>query len=199
MYNIFSGKKYTKNIIRKKRSPLRPCICKVKDIDCLSLNQKRAGVIVYDIDNNTGKLELCWGVDHNYGSLTDFGGGVKNCDNTVLHTALREFKEETYGAFNFEYENPIMDVRILNSIAVFTDDIFILFLRLKYCEKVLMENYKILFRKARRRETRDLYFMDIKKFYKGLNEETPWIFFPIRDILKTCFEDLLKILVRTEN
>lgn len=53
----------------------------------------RVGVIPYVVINN--KLMVCLGIDTNSGDLTDFGGGLKKADRTVLKGAFREFKEES--------------------------------------------------------------------------------------------------------
>ena len=52
---------------------------------------ERAGIIPYTkIDD---KKYFCLGVDAKYGTLTDFGGGVKRIENFVL-AACRELEEE---------------------------------------------------------------------------------------------------------
>lgn len=180
--------KYKRN--RQRRIPLNPQIFKVRDVNWSVQKQKRAGVIVYNIDPNNNDLEICLGKDTAHGSLTDFGGGVKNGDPTVIHAALREFEEETYGAFNFKSEDPMSDPKILESIVAFTEDIIILFLKLDYNKDLINVKYHNLLLNARKKETNGLLFLNKDGFCEGLNGGNPWIFFPIRDFLNICADDL---------
>lgn len=182
-----SDNKYRKN--RARREPLNPQIFKVKDVDWSSQKQKRAGVIVYKIDENK-EIEICLGKDTVHGSLTDFGGGVKNSDLTVIHAALREFYEETYGAFKYESLDPSSDPKIQNSIVVFTDDIIVLFLELDYFKDSINLEYQEGLSNARKKETNGLFFLNKDGFCEGIQGGEPWIFFPIRDFLKICVDDL---------
>lgn len=87
----------------------------------------RAGIIPYTkIDD---KKYFCLGVDAKYGTLTDFGGGVKRIENFVL-AACRELEEESLGIFNFTTPELIEKVR-KNSITVYDLNTAILFLEVK--------------------------------------------------------------------
>ena len=88
---------------------------------------ERAGIIPYTkIDD---KKYFCLGVDAKYGTLTDFGGGVKRIENFVL-AACRELEEESLGIFNFTTPELIDKVR-KNSMTVYDFNTAILFLEVK--------------------------------------------------------------------
>lgn len=87
------------------------------------LMQKRAGIIPY-IVNNEGQRIYALGVDTRFGSLTDFGGGVKKGKETVIEAALREFKEETLGVFK-----NVSNKSIKNDVAIYNDNILIIFVK----------------------------------------------------------------------
>lgn len=71
---------------------------RVKTIDWKKYKPFRAGVIPYVVYR--GKLLFCAAVDRKTGDLTDFGGGVSyKKDRSALIGALREFAEESLGAF----------------------------------------------------------------------------------------------------
>lgn len=63
----------------------------------------RAAVIPYVIKD--GKIYFLLAIDAGSGDFTDFGGGVKQYEQS-LGAALREFKEETGGVFGDLYDNP---------------------------------------------------------------------------------------------
>jgi len=99
-------------------------ISKVKDILPHDLTQKRAGVIVYKLIKD--KIFMGLGIDSQHGSLTDFSGGIKSSDRDVIAGGLREFNEETLGIFG-----SIDPERVNNSIAVYSQDMMIIFLKVE--------------------------------------------------------------------
>jgi hypothetical protein len=68
---------------------------------------KRAGIIPYTIIED--KKYFCLGVDSKYGTLTDFGGGIKK-DEHFITGACRELEEESLGIFNFTSKEDIENV-----------------------------------------------------------------------------------------
>lgn len=64
------------------------------------IQTKRAGVIPYIIIKK--ELYFLLGVDKESHDLTDFGGGVKKGETTLMG-AIREFKEESRNIFKFHY------------------------------------------------------------------------------------------------
>lgn len=92
-----------------------------------SIKFKRAGVIPYtQIDD---KKYFCMGIDYKYGTLTDFGGGVKRIENFV-EAACRELEEESLGIFDFTTPEKMDKVR-KNSITVYDSSTAIIFLQVK--------------------------------------------------------------------
>lgn len=92
-------------------------------------NPRRVGIIPYTI--RRGGPYFCLGRDRRYQSLTDFGGGLKRSDVTPIKGALREFDEETLGAFG-----DISDY-IKSALAVFDKSMLILFVRID-CNPLLI-------------------------------------------------------------
>lgn len=87
----------------------------------------RAGIIPYTIINN--KKYFCLGVDAMYGTLTDFGGGVKRYEHFV-EAACRELEEESLGIFNFTSKELMEKVR-KNSTTIYDCNTAIIFLHVK--------------------------------------------------------------------
>ena len=84
----------------------------------------RAGVIPYTIKD--GKKYFLLGIDAKFGTLTDFGGGVKRGEN-FIEAACRELDEESLGIFNFLHPERMKEVR-QNSTTVYDDNSAIIFL-----------------------------------------------------------------------
>ena len=87
----------------------------------------RAGIIPYTVINN--KKFFCLGVDAMYGTLTDFGGGVKRSENFV-EAACRELEEESLGIFDFTTKE-LMDKVRKNSTTIYDSYTAIIFLNVK--------------------------------------------------------------------
>jgi hypothetical protein len=87
----------------------------------------RSGVIPYTFID--GVKHFCMGIDFTYGTLTDFGGGVKKNENFLL-AALRELYEESLGIFDFLYKQDL-DKISKNSIAVYDEKMCIFFIDVK--------------------------------------------------------------------
>ncbi len=87
----------------------------------------RSGVIPYTrID---GLRYFCMGIDFTYGTLTDFGGGIKKNENFIL-ASLRELYEESLGIFNFLYKEDIEKIKE-TAIAVYDEKMCIFFIDVK--------------------------------------------------------------------
>ena len=69
----------------------------------VSMIPRRAGIIPFTIQPISKKLWFCLSRDSKTKELGDFGGGVK-CYETPIKGAVREFKEETLGSFNIDYD-----------------------------------------------------------------------------------------------
>lgn len=86
---------------------------------------KRAGIIPYR-QSHPG-IRLLLGVDTPTGEDTDLGGGVKTSDCGSIHAGIREFSEESFGIFG-----KIRPNELNNCLAVFNEELLIIFLPLKY-------------------------------------------------------------------
>jgi len=87
----------------------------------------RSGVIPFTIIDD--KKYFCLGIDAKYGTLTDFGGGVKR-DEHFVSAACRELEEESLGIFDFRSEE-CMDKLIKNSVTVHDGNTAIIFINVK--------------------------------------------------------------------
>lgn len=96
----------------------------VEDIDWSLQKQKRSGVIPYfKIDE---EIYFIMGVDSVSLDYADFGGGVCDYkDKNSIHTALREFEEESLSIFgNFSFED------VQKQYVIHDQNMLILFLNL---------------------------------------------------------------------
>jgi len=87
----------------------------------------RAGVIPFTIIDS--KKYFCLGVDTKYGTLTDFGGGVKR-DEHFLTAACRELEEESLGIFDFKSKD-CMEKLQKNSITIHDGNTAIVFVNVR--------------------------------------------------------------------
>lgn len=67
---------------------------KVKKFNAKKYDGRRGGIFIYS------EGTYFFGLDRKSNDLTDFGGGKDSKDQSILHTALREFHEETFGVLN---------------------------------------------------------------------------------------------------
>jgi len=86
-------------------------------------NFLRAGVIPFTIKED--KKYFCLGIDAKYGTLTDFGGGVKRNEH-FLNAACRELEEESLGIFDFR-SNECMEKLNSNSLTIHDNNTAIIF------------------------------------------------------------------------
>jgi hypothetical protein len=86
----------------------------------------RSGVIPFTV--NDGKKFFCLGIDEKYGTLTDFGGGVKRGEH-FLDAACRELEEESLGIFDFRSESCIEKLKT-NSITIHDCNTAIVFINI---------------------------------------------------------------------
>nr|QBK89882.1 MAG: NUDIX hydrolase [Pithovirus LCPAC101] len=105
-------------------------ICKIENLPKNIINQskknriERSGVIIYTICDN--KFYFGLGVDHESGDITDFGGGIKKKDFSLIDGTLREFTEESLGVFGkFSHDE------IEKCICVYNQHTMIVFIPLK--------------------------------------------------------------------
>jgi hypothetical protein len=87
----------------------------------------RSGVIPYTVIDDV--RYFCMGIDFTFGTLTDFGGGVKKNENFLL-AALRELYEESLGIFDFLYKQDFEKIKS-HSISVYDEKMCILFVDVK--------------------------------------------------------------------
>lgn len=100
----------------------------VATVDWASLQQRRAGIIVYsETKTPTGGIrrQFWLGEDVKSSDVTDFGGGVSyKKDGNALNGALRELNEESHNVFGTFSEDAIK-----KGIVVYNREMIIIFLR----------------------------------------------------------------------
>lgn len=97
---------------------------KIKDINPDEIKTRRAGVIVYSVDNVNKEIYFYMGIHKDSGDLTDFGGGVQLNENSIKG-GIREFTEESHGVFGKYQINDIQEC-----YAAYNQRIIIMFLRI---------------------------------------------------------------------
>jgi len=100
------------------------------------LSQKRAGIVPYRIDQK-GQIRFIWGIDTGSSDITDLGGRTESNDRDSLDTAIREFREESFGVFG-----RITRDQIGRSLAIYRKDLLIIFVRLDYDPQVIMNLFQ---------------------------------------------------------
>lgn len=124
------------------------------------LSQKRAGIVPYRIDKD-GSVHLMWGVDTLSNDLTDFGGRTESKDRDSIDTAIREFKEETYGAFG-----NVTREQLGRSIAIYRKDILMVFVRINYDVQQVMNKFVERSRLTNQTEITSLIELDRYEFMR---------------------------------
>ena len=158
-------------------------IKKLKEIKSYEFTQKRAGVIVYTILN--GKIYFCMGVDYVHGSLTDFSGGIKSSEETVISGAFREFKEESLGIFP-ELSSDIIE----NSIAVYSNAMMTIFLRMKVNMTLMYNSFTTRVVNVYKPEIKELVWITRNKFFLFIKENDPdKIYHKVLVLINTAYSE----------
>jgi len=122
----------------------------------------RSGVIPYTVINE--KKYFCLGVDAKYGTLTDFGGGVKRGEDFVV-AGCRELEEESLGIFDFTSEENIKKVRE-NSITIYDSSLAVIFIDVKVDNmNQISELYHLLSMKQTRLENSGIIWIPEDVFF----------------------------------
>jgi len=97
---------------RKRVRTKRIRITTVKEVNWAKVVADRSGVIPFTIQDR--ELYFCLGIDRKTSDLTDFAGQRKATDPSSLWTGIREFREESKGAFgNLYSESKFQDAKCL--------------------------------------------------------------------------------------
>ena len=107
----------------------------VEKLDLKNIKVRRAGVIIYTIENGTMYFGL--GLDSRSHDLTDFGGGVVyKTDYNVIRGALREFEEETLGIFeSLSFED------IKHCLVMHDDNNLIIFMHINMNPNIICQEF----------------------------------------------------------
>ncbi len=122
-YKLITRRIDKNKICHKSRRELQVHTCKVKDVKMNNEGNIRSGAIIYTYYN--GKTYFCLGIDSIYGDLTDFSGGVKKEDFSIISGGLRELYEESQGVFGDFHPSDVED-----SISFHTKNMLTMFIKM---------------------------------------------------------------------
>lgn len=137
--------------------------CKVKDIPTKINEQKesfrieRSGVIVYTIYNN--KYYFGLGIDHDSGDITDFGGGIKKKDHSLIDGTLRELAEESLGVFGRVTPNEIDEC-----VCVYNQNTMVVFIPLIVNKEKVMNVFKHRLKYVKEPEVDSIFWITKETF-----------------------------------
>lgn len=157
-YKLITRRIDQNRIRHKSRKELEVYTSKVKNLKMTNEGNIRSGAIIYT--HYRGKTYFCLGIDSIYKDLTDFSGGVKKDDPSIIDGGLRELFEESQGIFGeFKYE----DVR--ECLCIHTKNMLTMFIRME----IDMEECKYIFEERIHNfegnlEVSDIIWLDTKEF-----------------------------------
>ena len=141
----------------------------------LSLRPQRAGVIIYTIVNNV--YYFGFGVDSEYGELTDFGGHVNyGKDKNAINGALREFREESL-IFNYQYKD------LLNELIIYDDKNAVLFINVNQSPESITEQFHKKLKMAKKPEVNDIKWLSLDELKIQLNKSHGLIYNRVKTVL----------------
>jgi hypothetical protein len=134
--------------------------------------------------------KFCFGVDFQYGTLTDFGGKIKNGE-TIADAALREFEEESLNILK------LTKVDISHCICVYNNQLLIIFAKVDININELNYKFNLTVEQEynlnKRIEISKLKWMNEEMLLKELN--VPYVIFePVRSLLNNKIGEVLECL-----
>lgn len=137
----------------------------VCDIDLRKVKPSRAGIIVYTTYRD--RVLFCMGTDTATKDLTDFGGGINyKKDFDAVGGAIREFGEESLNVFGK------LDRKDLNNcLAVYSDNIMIIFVRINVFPKVISSIFKERVKNEKNPEVSKLSWLTTDQLYQYIRNE----------------------------
>lgn len=157
------------------------------DLKILTKNLRalRGSLVPFTIVN--GKTYYYFGIDHNFGHLSDLGGGIDSTDKSIVHTALREYSEETNNLF---YN---IDIDELNGDRfVIIDKTFVIFHSIDYYK--INKNYSSellnIIENGGNVEIEDIIPIELKQIDKLLSHKIDYLFPIVRYILEYIIYDI---------
>lgn len=149
---------------------------------------ERCGFILYKIVDQ--KILFGFGVDTRHDDYTDFGGGVKRVDRTIIQGGLRELQEESLGILG-----NIQPDELLHYLSIYTKKTLIAFVRINSdsmkIEKEFRNRYLLAKRNGKYPEVKDLIWISVSQFMdliQGKYVKERRMFEKVRKILKLAYE-----------
>jgi hypothetical protein len=126
-----------------------------------------------------------FGVDCQYGTLTDFGGGIKyKYDKDPVSAALRELKEESLGLFDFSKKS------IQDCCCIYNEEILIIFIPIYISPKISTLFFNNLVSKEPKPEVSRLEWISEKDLIDII--QRPYIIYePVRSLVHRTLPDLI--------
>lgn len=144
-------------------------------------------VIVKSPKNKTKRI-FGFGIDSKFGTLTDFGGGIKyKIDGNPVSAALRELKEESLGLFDFDKES------IQDCCCIYNNQILIIFIPIILNPAVTNLFFNSLLSNAVNPEVSKLVWVNEKELIQKLKR--PYVIFePVRSLINQTFVEVIKYI-----
>lgn len=146
---------------------------------------QRCGAIIYKLTDQGLKFAL--GIDTIFNEYTDFGGGVKKEDLTVIDGGLRELTEESIGIFGF-----IKSDELKNFLALYTSRTMIMFIKTDINEDQITKLFNERVKYIDNPEVNGITWLTTSEFISLLEGNLIHgrkIFTRIRDICYTAYKE----------
>ncbi len=159
---------------------------RLENIDWVKESQERAGVIPYIESKDS--ITFCLGVDALYGTLTDFGGGVKQTKESTLDGALRELEEESLGVIDRE------TIDLSTAVVVSSDKMAVIFARLTSRKDLIDVSFENALPDHGNVEVSSISWLDESSLRSYLKPTSKILYDPVKNLLSGNLPILLPAL-----
>jgi hypothetical protein len=157
---------------------------KINDVNKNIINN-----VVSETKNSNINRIFGFGVDFQYGTFTDFGGGIKyKYDKDAVSAALRELKEESLGLFDFNKQ------MIQNCCCIYNKDILIIFIPILIKPEICNNYFSTLVKKETKPEVSKLEWISEKDLIEKV--QRPYIIYePVRSLVSKTLPLLINTIM----
>jgi hypothetical protein len=164
-------------------------ITTVKNLNVGSLRIPRAGFFIYTVFN--GRLFIGCGVDSRNHELTDFAGQViYKIGETVIHGALREFKEETQEIFS-----TLTTKDIENCLTIYDNNNLVIFMNINIHPDIISQEFNEKYQASAvfKPEVCAITWLTVQEFNDIINNDNGIMYERVQKFLKLAgdFTNLL--------
>ncbi len=152
------------------------------------INKNIVNNVVSEVQNSGTTTIFGFGVDCQWGTFTDFGGGIKyKYDKNPVSAALRELKEESLNLFDFT-ENAVQD-----NYCIYNSEIFIIFIPILIKPDISNIFFDELVKKEPNPEVSRLEWMSEKELIDKV--QRPYIIYePVRSLVCKTLPTLINMI-----